>query len=166
MEITGTYTFDAPPQTVWDLLMDTERIARCIPGCERLEPIGDNRYRTRLTVALAAVSGAYDGTVQLTHLDPPRAYHLLVDGQGRAGWVKGSAFLSLSGEGSPTVISVMADVQVGGAIARVGQRLILSVARMTMDRFFGCLAAEVRGSGVVHDGDPGKTDRADPNGPS
>jgi carbon monoxide dehydrogenase subunit G len=143
MEITGTYTFEAQQDAVWNLLMDTDRIARCIPGCERLEPIGDNQYRTRLTVAIAAVSGSYDATVQLAHLDPPKAYHLLVDGQGRAGWMKGSAFLSLSDEGPQTIVHVLGDVQVGGAIARVGQRLIFGVARMLMDRFFSCLASEL-----------------------
>ena len=47
MDITGSYTFNAPPDRVWDLLMNTDNIAACLPGCRKLEPIGDNR--TRLT---------------------------------------------------------------------------------------------------------------------
>ena len=65
MDLHGTYTFDAPAARVWDLLMDTGQIAACVPGCDRLEPIGDDRYKATLTVALAAVTGTYDGTVAL-----------------------------------------------------------------------------------------------------
>ena len=62
MDITGSYTFDAPPSRVWALLMDPSAIASCIPGCESLEPEGPDQYHARLTVALAAITGTYDGT--------------------------------------------------------------------------------------------------------
>ena len=96
MDIHATYTFNAPAQAVWDLLMDTERIAACIPGCDRLEPLGDNRYRARLTVSLAAVSGAFDGTVAMVDQQPPSSYRLIVEGQGRGGFVKGASTIVLT----------------------------------------------------------------------
>lgn len=143
MDIHATYTFNAPAQAVWDLLMDTERIAACIPGCDRLEPIGDNRYRARLTVSLAAVSGAFDGTVAMVDQQPPDSYRLIVEGQGRGGFVNGASTIVLTDQGSTTAVDVSGQVQIGGAIARVGQRLLSSVARMMMDRFFGCLQGKL-----------------------
>lgn len=139
MDIHATYTFNAPAQAVWDLLMDTERIAACIPGCDRLEPLGDNRYRARLTVSLAAVSGAFDGTVAMVDQQSPSSYRLIVEGQGRGGFVKGASTIVLTDQGSTTAVAVSGQVQIGGAIARVGQRILSSVAKMMMDRFFGCL---------------------------
>ncbi len=65
MDITGSYTFDAPPDRVWALLMDPAVISSCIPGCESFEPDGENRYQVRLQVAMAAITGSYDGTVTL-----------------------------------------------------------------------------------------------------
>ena len=65
MDIAGTYTFDAPPERVWALLMDPAVISSCIPGCDSFEPDGENRYRVRLQVAMAAITGTYDGTVTL-----------------------------------------------------------------------------------------------------
>jgi carbon monoxide dehydrogenase subunit G len=144
MDIHATYTFDAPAQAVWDLLMDTGRVAACIPGCDRLEPLGDNRYRAGLTVSLAAVSGAFDGTVAMVDQHPPSSYRLLVDGQGRAGFVKGESAITLADRGSTTDVSIDGQVQVGGAIARVGQRILSSVAKMMIDRFFGCLQTKLR----------------------
>ena len=71
MEIKGTYTFKAPRERVWALLMDTTAIAGCIPGCDALEPVGEDRYRATLTVALAAVTGTYQGTVAMVDKQAP-----------------------------------------------------------------------------------------------
>jgi carbon monoxide dehydrogenase subunit G len=143
MDITGSYTFNAPPARVWDLLMDPDTIASCIPGCDRFEPDGEDRYRVRLNVAMAAVTGTYDGTVVLSEKVPGESYRLTGEGQGRAGFVKGSSAIALRADGETTVVDVTAAVQTGGAIARVGQRLIGSVSKMMLDRFFGCLRGRI-----------------------
>jgi uncharacterized protein len=143
MDITGSYTFNAPPERVWQLLMDPDVIASCIPGCERFEPVGEDRYRARLNVALAAITGSYDGTIVLSDKAPHSSYRLLVDGQGKPGFVKGDSAISLRAEGTTTIVDVKGSVQTGGPIARLGQRLVSSVAKMMMDRFFSCLQSKV-----------------------
>lgn len=142
MDITGTYEFAAPPARVWELLMDPAAIASCIPGCESLEPAGENRYRARLAVAMAAITGTYDGTVELTDVVPNQSYRLVVEGQGRPGFVKGSATIVLRPEVVGTIVEVSGTVQTGGPIARVGQRLISGVAKMMQDRFFACMQSK------------------------
>ncbi len=143
MDISGSYTFDAPPDRVWRLLMDPAVLSSCIPGCEKFEPDGEDRYNVRLTVGLAAITGTYDGTVELTEKVPNTSYRLVVEGQGRPGFVKGSSAVALRAEGSTTAVDVTASVQTGGAIARVGQRLIGGVAKMMLDRFFACLQSKL-----------------------
>jgi uncharacterized protein len=143
MEITGSYTFNAPPERVWDLLMDPAVLSSCIPGCEGLEPDGDDRYKVTMTVGMAAITGTYTGTVVLVDKEPPKSYRLIVEGQGRPGFVKGSSAIALQPDGAATAVQVTGTVQTGGPIARVGQRLIGGVAKMMMDRFFACLQAKV-----------------------
>jgi hypothetical protein len=143
MDITGSYTFSAPRDRVWALLMDTGAIASCIPGCEAFEPAGQDRYKVKLNVALAAVTGSYDGTVVLSDQVAPESYRLTGEGQGRAGSVKGSTAVTLRADGETTVVDVTATVQTAGAIARVGQRLIGNVSKMMMDRFFACLVGKL-----------------------
>ena len=143
MDISGSYTFNAPRERVWNLLMDPGVIASCIPGCDRLDPDGEDRYRARLTVALAAVTGTYDGLVVLSDKVPLTSYRLTGEGQGRAGFVKGSSSITLRDDGDSTVVDVTAAVETGGTIARVGQRIIGGVSRMMLDRFFGCLQAKI-----------------------
>ena len=143
MEISGTYTFNAPLERVWTLLMDTAVLSSCIPGCDRFEPDGENRYKVTLTVGLAAITGTYDGTVELTDIMPQTSYGLVVEGQGRPGFVKGRSAVVLRQDGEATAVEVNAHVQTGGAIARLGQRLVGGVAKMMMDRFFACLQSKL-----------------------
>ena len=125
MEISGSYTFNAPPDRVWDLLMEPAVISSCIPGYDRFEPDGEDRYNVTLTVGLAAITGTYNGTVVLTDKIPHSSYRLVVEGQGRPGFVKGSSAIAL------------------GPIARVGEGWSVCVAKMRLDRFFACLLAKL-----------------------
>jgi len=143
MDISASYTFNAPPARVWDLLMTPDAVASCIPGCDRFEPDGDDRYRARLTVALSAVTGTYDALVTLSDQVAPTSYRLTGEAQSRAGFVKGTSDIVLRAAGDTTIVDVRATVQAGGAIARVGQRLMGSVSKMMLDRFFACLQSKL-----------------------
>jgi carbon monoxide dehydrogenase subunit G len=143
MQISGSYVFQAPADRVWDLLMNTDAIAACVPGCQELTPIGNDQYRAKLAVAMAAVTGNYDATIALEDKVPPQRYTLRVDGQGRPGFVKGTSRVQLVEQNGSTRVDVSADVQVGGAVARVGQRLLEGVGRTMMNRFFACLGSRL-----------------------
>ncbi len=143
MDITGSFTFDAPPDRVWALLMDPAIISSCIPGCDSFEPSGDQTYKVRLTVAMAAITGTYDGTVTLADQVAPASYRLIAEGKGRAGFLNGSSDIRLRAEGATTVVDVTGTVQTGGPIARLGQRLVGGVSKMMLDRFFACLQSKL-----------------------
>jgi carbon monoxide dehydrogenase subunit G len=145
MDIAGSYTFDAPPEQVWTLLMDPAVIASCIPGCDAFEAAGEHTYRAKLTVALAAITGSYDGIVTLSDIVPHTSYRLTAEGKGRPGFVKGNAQITLRPDGAATTVDVAGTVQTGGPIARLGQRLIGGVSKMMMDRFFGSMRDISRG---------------------
>lgn len=139
MDLQGTYSFDASASKVWDRLIDPEVVGACLPGCDGLEPLGDDKFRVKLTMTVAAISGSYEGTIAIMDKQPPRSYRLLIEGNGRSGFVKGEASLELAEENGKTLVTVRGTAEVGGLIARVGQRLLGSVSKMMMDRFFQCL---------------------------
>ena len=123
--------------------MDPSVISSCIPGCDKFEPDGEDKYRVTLTVALAAITGSYTGTVSIVDKVDQVSYRLVAEGQGRPGFVKGASAIALRADGTNTIVDVKGDVQTGGPIARVGQRLIGSVSKMMLDRFFGCLQGKL-----------------------
>jgi carbon monoxide dehydrogenase subunit G len=68
---------------------------------------------------------------------------MTVEGQGRPGFVKGDATIALRPDGDGTLVDVRGQVQTGGLIARLGQRLIANVSKMMQDRFFANLQARL-----------------------
>ena len=144
MQLTGEYRFPKPPQAVWDALMNPDVLAGCIPGCRGIESDGPDRYRATATVRVGPVSGNYTATVALSDLDPPNSYTMTIEGSGNLGFANGTSSVTLTptSDGG-TLVRVDADSQVGGAVARVGQRMMGSVAKGMLDRFFGCLAESV-----------------------
>lgn len=127
-------------------MLDPAAIASCIPGCERLEPDGPDRYKAAITIGMAAITGNYEGTVVIDNKVEPRSYHLTVEGQGRPGFVKGTAVITLRADGDTTIVDVIGTAQSGGTIARLGQRLIGSAAKMMQDRFFSCMQTKLQRS--------------------
>src|SRR5438045_9523112 len=113
MEIAGTYTFNAAPERVWDLLMNPAVLSSCIPGCERFDPDGDDRYTVTLTIGIAAITGTYAGTVPLVEKIEPASYRLVVEGQGRPGFVKGSSAITITAAGESATGSVVSHAHHG-----------------------------------------------------
>lgn len=144
MELTAQYKFAGPPARVWDLLMDPQAISSCLPGCEAFEPLGEDRYRVVLNAGVAAITGSFEGTVEMADKTPPVSYRLTVDGRGRPGFVKGAATITLLDDAEGVTVQVAGVAQVGGLIAQIGQRLLGTTARMMMDRFFNCLKSRLR----------------------
>ena len=61
MKVTGSYTFDADVQTVWDSMLSPDVLSGCIPGCDRFDPSGDDSYDVEMTVRIASIRGSYKG---------------------------------------------------------------------------------------------------------
>lgn len=145
MQLNARYVIDATIDRVWDLLMDPAAIASCLPGCQEMRDLGDDRYQAELVVALAAMTGNFGATVAIEQKVPPRSYRMVVQGSGRSGFMKGTATVTLEPVDAGTAVVIDATGQVGGLIARVGQRLLDGVARSMMGRFFDCMASKLAG---------------------
>lgn len=126
----GTYLFDAPQDVVWEAVQDPHVLSQALPGCERLEQVGENEYEGEINIRIGPVQGNFVGTVRLSDIQPPNSYTLELEGQGRPGYVKGAGSLSLESSGdSKTTLSYTGEAQLSGRIASVGQRLMDSSAR-------------------------------------
>ncbi len=139
MKVEGSYTFDAPRDRVWSVLLDPASLQGCIPGCETMTTTGEDQYEAVMKVGVAAIRGTYKGKVRIADKQEPDRYKLLVEGSGGPGFVRGEAQIELVDQGGSTLINVQGDGQVGGTVAGVGQRMLGGVAKMLMGQFFECL---------------------------
>ncbi|HET9490539.1 MAG TPA: carbon monoxide dehydrogenase subunit G [Methylomirabilota bacterium] len=136
MKIEGAHDVPAPRAKVWDAFLDPEQLRQAIPGCEKLEAIGNDEFKATMKIGVAAVKGTFEGKVKITDKAPPNSYRMMVEGSGGPGFVRGETLISLSDIENGTRVSYNADVQVGGLIAGVGQRMLGGVSKMLADQFF------------------------------
>lgn len=142
MKVAGAYPVPAPQERAYALLQDPAILTKCMPGCEGLDRVAENEYAMRMKMVLASISGQFAGKVKITEANPPTSFRLLVEGSGKIGFMKGDGLLTLSPAGGGTSVQFDGDVQVGGTIASVGQRLLDTTARMLIKKFFDRLAVE------------------------
>ena len=145
MQIEGKYEFDAPPERVYAALLDPAILASCMPGCEKLEASGADTFDVVLSVGVAAVKGRYAGSVILKDKNPPHSYSMEIKGSGPPGFVSGHAHFSITPQNGRSEIRVTSDVEVGGMIARVGQRVLGGVSKFMIGQFFDCLKKKCGG---------------------
>jgi carbon monoxide dehydrogenase subunit G len=137
MRIAGNATLRAPVETVYEALRDPRVLVRTIPGCERLEQVGEDAYQMTVTAGVASVRGTYAGDVRLTDHRAPHGFVLRASGSGAPGTVSADVTVELSpGENGTTELTYDADAVVGGMIGGVGQRLLTGVAKRTAGDFF------------------------------
>lgn len=136
MKLEGSHDIPAPRQRVWEAFLNPDQLRQAIPGCEKLEALGNDEYKATMKVGIAAVKGTFEGKVKLSDKNPPTAYRLHAEGSGPPGFVRADTLITFSDIENGTRVSYSADVQVGGLIAGVGQRLLGGVAKMMADQFF------------------------------
>jgi carbon monoxide dehydrogenase subunit G len=147
VKLAGEQILSAPPQRVWELFNDPARLSRLIPGCEKLEQLAPDEFGGTINVGIAAVKGAYTGRLKLDEIRPPEHYKMNVDGKGKQGFMHGAGTLDLAPhDGNPdrTVVRYAGDVQLGGTLVQVGQRVIESAAKLMLGQFFAAAEAELK----------------------
>lgn len=143
MEITQTRLILAPPERVWEALVDPEVLKACIPGCETFERTGENAYRATVAAKVGPVAARFTGKLDLADVVPLTGYTLKFEGQGgAAGFANGSARVALApADGGQTSLSYAVKAQVGGKLAQIGNRLVDAAAAKLADDFFARFAA-------------------------
>jgi carbon monoxide dehydrogenase subunit G len=154
MKVEGEHLFKAPPQQVWDLFRDTDVMAAALPGTEKMESVGDNKYEAIMNVRVGPVTGEFSGQLVISNEKFPESYTMTVDGRGKPGFLKGSGDITLLDQGeSGTLMKYIGEVQVGGKLAGVGQRLIDTVSKSIISQAFETLdrVLEERSAAEVED---------------
>lgn len=135
MRLEGEYIFDGPREAVWELVRDPEVLATALPGTQTLEQTGENEYAGQMHVRIGPVAGVFAGKILVSDEVAPESYTLAVDGRGAPGFARGTGHVELfEQDDGRTLMRYEGDMQVGGKLANVGQRLIDSASRSMIDQ--------------------------------
>ena len=147
MKISGSATVRAPVGRVWDALNDPAVLVRTIPGCQRLESTGTDKYRMSLEAGVASIKGIYQGEVALSDQQAPGSFRLKASGAGAPGTVSADVQVNLAEiDSGSTRVEYTADAVIGGMVGGVGQRVLMGVANKTAAQFFAAVDADLNGA--------------------
>ena len=150
MKIMGNSQFAADRAAVWQALNDPAVLVRCIPGCQRLEALGDDAYAMTVAAGVGSIKGVYDGQVRLTDQEEPGSFRMQAKGAGAAGPIGAEVLVTLEESGTGgTSLSYDADATVGGMIGGVGQRMLVGVSKRMAAEFFDNVDAALAASPVA-----------------
>ena len=137
MEMKGEQLVPASQKATWDALNDPQVLKACVPGCESIEPAGENVYQVLMVARVGPVSAKFRGRLSLSDIKPPHSYSLAFEGQGgAAGFAKGGAQVKLVPQGEQTRLIYDVKANVGGKLAQIGSRLVDAAAKKVADEFF------------------------------
>ncbi len=137
MDMQGTRQLAITQQQAWDALNDPTVLKACIPGCDKVEPSGDNQYSIGMSIKIGPVSAKFSGKITLSDINPPASYKINFEGQGGpAGFGKGDSAVTLTPNDDGCELAYTVHASVGGKIAQLGQRLIDGAAKSMAEDFF------------------------------
>ncbi|HEX8903994.1 MAG TPA: carbon monoxide dehydrogenase subunit G, partial [Longimicrobiaceae bacterium] len=144
MIVDGEFTFRAPRHRVWVLLQDPDVLVKAMPGAQRLVATGDGTYEGTVRIGVGPVTAAqWTLSVALHDREEPARYMMRVDSKGPLGFTRGSALVELLEVEQATTMRYRADLQIGGKVAGIGQRLLDQVARLLTKQGLEALSREM-----------------------
>jgi carbon monoxide dehydrogenase subunit G len=156
MELDNSFTVPVPPDRAWDVLLDVERIAPCMPGAT-VDQFDGEVVTGRIKVKVGPVSLTYRGTAKFTERDP-EARMVVVEASGKemrgAGTASASVRASLEPEesGDATRVNMHTTMNVTGRPAQFGRGVIVEVGGKLVDQFAQNLAKQITGDNAEASG--------------
>jgi len=145
----GNTFVPAKPAEVWHTLLDPAALAAVIPGCHKLDRVGNDAYHADVSLGVGPVRGRFSADVALSDLVEPEKATLSGGVIGPLGASKGTGHITLTGEGDGTRVSYDYAIELTGTVASVGGRLLEGAAKSVVNQFFQRLVAQVGGPPVT-----------------
>src|ERR1700710_2470255 len=120
MKLADTIILPAPPDAVWRALNDPAALEACLPGCKSLTMLDDRHFESTVQIRVGPVAATFKSNVELSDLDPPKAYTIVGQGNaGAVGFAKVTARVRLQPHADGTELTYDADVEIGGKLMSV-----------------------------------------------
>ena len=164
MNLKGKHTYKASPQQIWDILMDTEKLAKITPGVSRLELTGENQYNAVSDIKIGPVKGTFKGDLFLENKEEPTGFTLRVKQLSKIGNADATVHIQINDqEGEECELAFNGKAKLSGTLARTGQRVLTGVANSLTKQFFKALEEEINSSKEVVESIKTETVIATPN---
>jgi carbon monoxide dehydrogenase subunit G len=145
VKLQNEFTVPAPVERAWEVLLDVERVAPCLPGAALTGSEGDEHQGT-MTIKIGPITTRYQGTVRIEEADEA-ARRAVMRAQARDSRGQGTAAATITSTMEPveagTRVRVETDMRITGPAAQFGRGVMQDVSAKLMGRFADCLAQEM-----------------------
>lgn len=125
LDLSGSYTFNASQDIVWDALQNPRLLGTIIPTCWGVESTGINKFRGILKFSVGPTAGIFEGEIELSNIQEPNGYEIVVNGKAPIGIVRIKGKMNLEPDDKDnTIMHYSGNVSFGGRIASVGSRML------------------------------------------
>jgi carbon monoxide dehydrogenase subunit G len=159
IELDNSFTVPVPPEKAWDVLLDVERIAPCMPGASVLSISDDgNEIEGQVKVKLGPLSLSYKGTAKFTDKDQANS-RLAIEASGKetrgAGTASANvqAVLKPGDDSGSTLVSIHTSLNVTGRPAQFGRSLLPEVSGKLIAQFASNLEALISSDNMTAPGE-------------
>lgn len=161
MHLTNEVVLPAPPDEVFSLINDVERVAPCMPGAQLDGRSADDAYRGRVKVKVGPISAAYSGTVRFLEVDRA-GQRLVLDARGSEQHGSGNAEAKVRVQVRPhdegSALALDTDLVIQGKVAQFGGGALGDVSQKLMEQFARNLGDELtRANGAPAPAEPAST---------
>ena len=146
MVIESSFPVKAPPQKVWDFLIDPTQMVGCVPGCSKVERVDENTYRATMSAKVAYITFTATMDVAITRMDPPHELDSVARGEDKrlGSNVQIAATLRLTPQpDGVTEVAYRADVSLWGKLGSLGEPIFRQKATQTGREFATCVKSKL-----------------------
>lgn len=143
MKLEGSVTLAGPADQIWKMMQDPAFLAEILPGCKELLRNGEDQFTGILEAKVGPIGSSYTTKFLILDKKPPESYRMQLEGTGKGGFVRADTVIVLQNNGAETLMSYNGEATIGGTIAKIGQRVVESAAKMMISKGFKTLQEKV-----------------------
>lgn len=144
MELKGSHTIEANPETLWKMLMDTDLLSKIIPGISKLEKTGPTSYNSVLEIKAGPISTSFTGNAQMEDIVEQKKFTLKMQQSNKMGNANSIMKIELRPVNvSETEVVFDGEVKITGLLGSMGEKMLGGVANMLTKQFFANLDHEL-----------------------
>jgi uncharacterized protein len=178
VQIENSFAVKAPPDRVYEFLLDVNSVVSCVPGAELSELVDPNTFTGKVRIKVGPVTVSYNGTARITARDAAtRTATLEAEGKETtgSGSAQASTVISVGVDGDGSTVTLATDFTVVGRVAQFGRGIMEDVSRHLIAQAAECIQSKLEGppagaslppGGAAAGSNPGSAAQANSPSPS
>jgi uncharacterized protein len=146
VQIENSFTVNAPPDRVYEFLLDVNNVVSCVPGAELSEVVDPDTFKGKVRIKVGPVTVSYNGTARITSRDAATRSATL-EAEGRETTGSGSAqattVMSVAVNGDGSTVTLATDFTVVGRVAQFGRGIMEDVSRHLVGQAAECIQSKL-----------------------